>query len=608
MPQKAKHLKTIGDELDLAVKYKRWYPNRNEYLKITEVSQIKQQLNTPVNEFSWIFPKEEAERWLSDLLTFVINFPAYDIGVEALSHYIVIISDDKSRQILVKKIVNEIFLPQKEKDLFKLTDFIIHITEYGIKTNQPLLIRFCEEILQYCLNSKQYKKALYLWSKLIQLEWASSTGHFVSALAQLSQIQGKDDFLYIVNIIGCPPNKQAFMALLSLLKRLSKLPTDIPQNFKFLDSVNDDVPKKYLEFLPKCFAELQSYKWLGSQIKFGYENVDGFYQEIPLLIEKIGLETANKFFENVRDERDDLLTAITAFSIILNQIQKGDTKPKFLNNYLSSIEMCQPQYIDEGIEILMKHWMFFSVQQLETMLNFVETKPKLRNINRISEEIRTNIQKKNRIKRVEDTFTSKIKKENLGHIIFDFTYEFSRFVDIEAWMLFEGHIRNRRYLNEYHNYLIQILLENRFYKIEDYKLKDLYFSLDNAGLHYEADVFAYWLLFHRGIFINPFDTIYRTLSLSNLSYIRPNHAGMLIGQKKAFDSKLIRSIAARIVEMSPKEAESLIEKLDVYMGKYVTSTFGNRLRTLVTDLPPDIIWLEICKALSKQLKSEIKKY
>jgi hypothetical protein len=604
LPTRAENLKTLGDELDLAIKFKEWYANRDEYLKIKVVAQLKH-LAKQINEFSCIFTSQEAEAWLSFILIYVMKLTAYDIGVESLSHYIFMIADDKTRQELVRKIVGEIFIQQKEENLRALAGFIAHISEYGVKTNQNILVEFCKEIMLQCLASKNCPNALRLWENLKHLGWVNTVTWFQTALNVLQQIETKEDFVFIVSNIGCPVDTQAFEALLALLKRSPALSSHLPENIGFLETQNYEDPQGYLNRVSKCFLEVNNYQWLSIQIRFGYENLDGFLEKLPFLTKVVGINTADNLLKYVISANDDLLTVLVTFSTLLNQIQQGNSEPSLTDRYLASVKKCRPENIGIGLEILQKHWEIFSVKQLELMFELFEQKPRrYQNINRSVMEIRTTIQKKNRIKSIQDVFSRGIKKNGLGYIIFDFVSDFSRSADVDAWVLFEKYIQDCEYSNEYHGYLMQILLENQFFKIEDNKLKEMSILLGDAGLTYESDIFIYWLFFRRGIYVNPISTIGRTL---NQSYVLPSDAGIIIGQEYIFDKKYISSLAKIMVQIESIEAEKLIEKLDVFVSGQATNSFENRLIALVSDLAPDVIWIENCRSLSKYIKSELTK-
>lgn len=604
LPWKTDHLKTYGDEVDLAVRYRDWSSNKNIHLKIKVLAQLEQ-LAKQINEFSCIFKGQEAEDWLSALLIFVMKLTAYDVGAESLSYYMYMIADDKARQKLVKKIVDGIFLQKIEGEVKTLAGFIIYITEHGIKTNQNVLLDLCQEILLQCLVSENHTKALRLWNEVKDIEWASSPIWFEEALEKLPKTLAKEDFIFLVDDIGCPANRKVFEALRAILKKSHVLSVHFPENLLFLESLDFEEPQNYLEHISGSFLEVRSYKWLSTQIKFGYESFANFSESLPFLMSEVGIAISHNLQRYVASEEDDFLSALISVSIILSQIKQGELKLTDLNKYLSIIAESRPENIKVGLEILQKYWGYFSVEQLELILNLLDAKSlRFKNINISVLEIRSAIQKKNRIKRIHNMFNTRKRMNNLEYVIFEFVSDFSRSADVESWHLFEKYIREYGYLNEYHVLLIQILVDHKFFRIDDDKLKNILILLTNAGLQYEADVFMYWLFFREGLLVNPVSTISRTLSLF---CVLPAEAGIIIGQEFTFNKKHARKLAHNLSKMAPIEAGGLVEKLDLFLSTQSTSSIENRLRALVSDLTPDEIWHENCKSLSKNIKAELRK-
>lgn len=602
LPRKIKYLATIGDELDVAIRYKNWYADRNNHLRIQVLSQLEQ-LAKQIKEFSCIFTLQEAEEWLSILLTYVMKLSAYDVGAASLSHYFSIITEEKSRQQLINRIVGEILIKQEE-NLRSLTSFIVYLTEHSTKTNQGILVEFCKEILIKCLSSKNSMNALNLWKNIKHLEWANSVLWFKTALVAIPQVQSTDIFFFIVDEIGCPPDGEAFEALLGLLKKSKALEGQLSENVRFLENFQHSDPQKYTEQIASCFFEIMSYKWLTTQIRVGYENLVAFHEMLPHLITKIGIIESEKLLKHVTSEKCDLLVVFIIFSIILDQVQKNNSNQSLVVNHLIIIKECESEYISIGLEILQKHWMHFSIAQLESILLFLESKARRYQRIRLNIiEIRTIIQKNKRIQKIRNIFARKIGKDELGHIIFDYIAEFFRSSDIDAWRLFEEFIQDSGFTNEYHELLVQILLENQFFKTSDTKLKEIAERLRSNDLLYEADVITYWAFFRRGVAINPIKTIVNTLELSSVS---PSDAGKIIGQENIFDKNYFSLLAQKIALMEPIKAEMLIEKLDDYLSKQKSNSLENRLRAFILTLSPQVIWIENCKSLSSSLKSQLR--
>lgn len=602
LPWETKYLNSFGEELDLAIKYKIWYANRDEHLKTRVLNQLEE-LARQINEFSCILTPDEARNWLSFLLVFLIKVTAYDISAQSLSHYMFMITDSNTRRELAKKIAYEIFHQQKDEEFRTLVEFIVFITEHSVKTNQSLLVEFCKEIVLQCLSSKDTLNALKLWEKIRYLDWANSTSWFQSALEAIPTNANKEDFIFIVNKIKCPANKQAFDALLTFLQKSSSLSRNLQQNIRFLENSENYDAQKYVVEILKSYPEVGSYAWLGTQIKFGYDTFSDFSERLPHLVNSIDEVKAKDLIQYTISEKDELLTVFIVFSRILNQTKSDNLKT--IDNDLVFVMGCHSEYINIGLEILQNHWKLFSVEQLISMLNLLNSKSRTYpNINLSIVEINITIQKKNRIEKIKKVFQEDKKRGNLKYFVSDFIFDFSRSADMEAWMLFVEYLRDNGYLDEYRRLLIQILLERKFFNIDNDKLKRLSALLGDAKLTYEADVFVYWLFFQRGISINAIPTILRTLSLS---HVLPTDAGKIIGQEYVFDKKYIRYLANKLIQMDIVEVRRLTKELDDFIVRQATSSFENKIRALVSDLPSDVIWAETCKLLSKSIKLEMKK-
>ena len=591
----------IGEELDAAANIKKSPLENGEPI---DSKDELEELILALRLYEPLLTEKEVAYWLSIVLNKVMKFSAYDDGIAALANHQLIIHNRVIRRQIVNKIVNEIFNDLKGENLISLSDFLKQITEHAIRTNQDVLIDFCREILASALNLKEYRYGLWLWSKLVHLRWATSERLFKDALFELPQIQTKDDFIYIVNEIGCPADKKAFESLFALLIRSKALSNLLPENIKYLHALNMDKPKGYIQQIWKCFLEAKSYRWLNTQVRFGLENFTDFHELLPLLVEKAGVEATDNWLKYIVSINDDLLITLIGFSIILSQIRKGNLEPSLIDRYLGVMRGCRAENIEVAIKIPMEHWDDLSIEQLQHISNFLRLQThKQKNIIQSMREIEIVIQHKIRIEKVRNLFGKKKAREISKQVAMEFVSDFVRSADVEAWSLFEKRLLNHGYQDSYHRHLIVILLENQYFNIESNRLIDLAVMLSNARLFYEADLIIYWLFFQSGVYINPISTIERTLGYH---YVDPADAGVIIKYAHGFNKKRVKPLVNKLVHAYPHDVEKFVVKLDTFVVNHPTHSIENKLIALISDLEPKVIWVESCKSLSKLIKSELK--
>lgn len=600
----SEHLDTLGEELDLAIHYKEWKLNRNEYLAIKVLGQLER-LAKEINNFSPILNLQEAEAWLSHILVFVLKLSAYDIGLISLSHYESLISEKQARKSLVERIAHTVITNKNEGYLDTLAEFIKRVTEHGHKTNKSTLVDFCEEIVLQCLSSEDYKSALILWVKIKHLEWALKPEWFNGAVAALPSNIEIQDLVFIFNTIGCPSNIQSFASLLEIINKSSNLINLIPETIRFLETQAYNRPQEFSNSVFNCFMEVKSYGWVATQIVFGYENIEDYTEALPDLISLFDKVDIDIFFDYAISNQNDLLAILIAFSIIAVEIKKPQSSAQYIVKYLLPVKEYSSRYFDIGLVILKRHWEYFSIDQLLLILNILETKQrKYTNINHCVLEINHTLQKKKRIGRIQNIFSHKINKNNLGHIIFDCIMDISRSMDVEAWKLFEKLLRDKGYSADYQENLLQILLKNNYFSLDDDQLEEFSILLNSAGLLYEADLFVYWMFFHKKLNISPIPSIYRTL---DFYCVLPKTAGLIIDYDLVSNRRKMRALSGKLASIAPSETEFLIQKLDTYISKYPVNSLKIKLKSMFSDVAPETIWLECCKILSKSLKSEIQK-
>jgi len=488
-----KSYRNIGDELDAAVKFlSSPLEHRTSMNSKVELEHYTEALKL----YRPLLTNDEVAEKLSYLLNNVMKQSAYNVGVTALSNHMSIIHEVGFRERLVRRIGVEVFsTPVKAENLDSLSIFIKQITEHAMKTDQDELIDLCQEILILALELRDYRIGLRLWSKVSGLRWANSARWFVTALETLSNLRSKEEFIFIVNDIGCPTDRKCFESLFRLLKRSSNISNQFPENTRFLEMDERDGSQEYLDCIAKCLSEVKSNKWLSTQIGFGCQNYPELPAKLPQLMVGIGIAAADNLLNHVVAAKYDLLTVLVSYSIMLLRTRQSGSDSFDINNYMGLSKDCRPENVNTGLVILESHWGYFSVEALEFMLNILESKStKHQNIESNIIEIRHAIQRKNLTRKIQTLFSNKVKKSNLGYIIRDFVIEFCQSSDINAWKLFETQIRSYDLTVEYRGYLIYVLLENRFFRITDSQLQRISRMLDEANLNYEADIFIYWTL------------------------------------------------------------------------------------------------------------------
>ncbi len=187
IPEKSTHLKTWGDELDLAIRNLYWYPKREEYLNVKIPEQLNDQANQ-ILEFSCFYDDRQVAEWLSLFLTYLMKLKAYDIGIASLTSHSLLLANQDTRKYLASKLLQLIITKQLES-MQTLSVFIAHLTQYANKTNQPLVIDFCKEILIFSISLPNYQAGLRLWSDVHNLDWARGENFFLSAITAIKKLK-----------------------------------------------------------------------------------------------------------------------------------------------------------------------------------------------------------------------------------------------------------------------------------------------------------------------------------------------------------------------------------------------------------------------------------
>jgi hypothetical protein len=601
--------KTDGENLDLAMRHKEWYENRNIYLNVKVYEQLHQLLDQ-IKEFSCIYSDEEVGEWLSKILTFVMRLNAYDIGTDALSSYRALLLEKGIRQQLVFQIVKEAFLEQPVERINALSDFISNVTNFSTSTNQSVLIEFCKDILTACLASKEYRKGFSLWKNLQHLKWISSSDWFVNALSVVPPLNSIQDVFYIINVLGCPANLDSFTSLLSLLQRSPKVALLLPKNLKFLTLFKNISVDEYFSSLQECYDEIKSPRWFITQIQwFDFAILNSASVQADF-IRKLTFADVENFLDCSITFNYSRQTVLFAFSQILRLVYQIHTSDyALLDKYLVSCQQCKTEDIENGIAVLSKKIHDFPYNFLHQLLLFLNSKSEgsLNNYPKIKSfinEVTWLIGHYDRIKNIEKRFLSKIESYEIGWITRQFIPEFIQTGDINAWLLLVSLISKRGFLADYQKAMKYVALGYQPIISKNNQLQSVISGLENKNLIYETDLFVYTLISFGDSSIYPFTTILRTL---NNNSVNINDAGTIIGFERSQDRKYISSLARRMVRHDRTNALLLLGKLDLFVLEHPFSIISMRLKHAIGDISSDIIWTMFCRILSTCIRSETRR-
>ncbi len=208
-----------------------------------ELKQFVQALNL----YEPLLTDDEVADRLGYVLNSVMRQSAYDDGLTAISNYRPIIDDEYSRREIASSIEKEVFDKQvKLQDLDSLANFLTQVTAHAGRIGQYGLIKLCQEILSLALKSANYGFALLLWSKITHLEWAKSETWFDVAIGAISHIKTTEEFVFIVDEIGCPAYQESLSVLGNLLIRSKGLQRKLYKSITFLQNPLSGGVEEYL--------------------------------------------------------------------------------------------------------------------------------------------------------------------------------------------------------------------------------------------------------------------------------------------------------------------------------------------------------------------------
>lgn len=598
-PAKATHLKLWGEQLDLAVRSAQWYPHREDYLRTKIPQQLMEQADQ-ILKFSCIYSEQQIADWLSTILTYLIKLNAYDIGTEALAKHTSLLGQDHSRRDLVQKIVH-LTLEESDDSLPSLVTFIIQVTEYAKRSGQTTLIEFCKEILFFSLSLSKYQRGLNLWVKIAHLSWTTSPDFISAALEQIHAINSSKEFLFIIEDIGCPANKKAFTSLLALLKRS---PINIPAAIKFLEQSANILLANYFENMQKCFQEIESYRWLSTQIHFAIQNYPDLVAHFPNFLAKMPFRTTEKLLDYVAKIKDGRQIALISFSIMRNGINSAN--PASHKLFIKSISFCQNCSSDEikfSLPILSVHWDDFPYEQLLLIQNLL--KQKSSNLDNSAQEIQTVLNHHERRTLLEQKFHSGVDTRDLDWIVQELIPNFIKANDVDAWAILVNNLRERTSIKrDYQESLGRKFLESQAFGVSFYHWHKWQSDLERKGLLFEADLFAYWLIRSRDQKVDISPTISRTLKSRAVNYFT---AGKIIGYERAIDNTYLRLLVQSLMFANLRETQSLGEELSEFISRHSESSIQIRIKSLIADIEPDVVWVEFCKTILSQIRLEFNK-
>ncbi len=600
-PAKSTHLKTWGDELDLAVQGVQWYQHREEFFRVRVPQKLNEQADL-ILKFSCIFSDQEVTDWLSTILTYLMMLNAYDIGAEALARHSSLLSQYQTRQNLVQKIVH-FSLQSTESSITSLANFIIQVTDLANKTGQSTLIGFCKEILYFSLSNVQYQRGLNLWESLSTLSWTKSPEFISPAMDHIIGIDFPEELFLFLGKIGCPADNKVFTSLLDLLKR-SRIRIHVPASIQFLIQLNTVLLPDYFENMHLCFQETESYGWLNTQINFAIQNYPDLVSNFPDFLANMPLSNTEKLLDYVVRIKDNRQIALISFAILLNGIRDNNSVSRgIFNKCISDCQNCNSNELRLSLPILQGHWNDFSKEQLLSIQNLLQQK--LRGLDSNIQEIQIILDHYKRLDLISQKFIEGVAKQDLIGIIDEFIPTLIKATDVGAWQVLSNLTNSWVELRgEYREKLGTRFIENQAFGVSFYQLHKWRADLEGKGLLFEADLFSYWLIRMRDQKVNIGSVISRTLKSKSVDYLT---AGRIIGYERAIDKTYLNFAVQRLLYVSRSETQSLGEELKQYVSKYPESFLPIKIRSWVEDIQPGVVWVEFCKTILSQIIFELQK-
>lgn len=603
--------KTIGAELDDAIEHKKWVESIKTHLDIKVPEQLEE-LYKKINEFSCFYNDKEIGDWLTTILTFVMKLNAYKLGTKAISDYSQLLSQQEIRQNLVKKIIDETLKHPSRPKVAELSEFLVAVTQHAEKSGHTVLIEFCQEILFSILASENYRVGMEIWVSVKQAlqpdSWIASPDWYARAIAVFPDLRKRDDFVYLVETLVCPPRDSVFRSLYEWLQRSPKAAREIENNLTFLAQFGESESLSYLQAVQDCYSEVKSPRWLVTQLQF-------------LLDSKINAHyLLYGFFKHQNDEAviSLLRTASQlgyckqavsiAFSLAKSQVvQKNTLSLNLLNTCLQLIQPCTAADIKFASGILSGFWREFSPEQLEVFLNLFQQKD--RHSSNLSSDISA----------IKDTIRHhKLMQEimGLGKNAKD-NHQFNEWLrkllerifdanDAEAWEYLEKNVVRIKRQADYQKYLPKIVVESMAFGKEANRIEQFKNSIFAKGLRYEVSILAYWLISQRYAPLDNLSEIIRD-TLTEHSQVSPILASAIIGTERCYDKSYASTLANYLLEDLALNAYGLLGFLEQYLKSNPVSFFASNIMIRFGKVDSEDSFTIFIQTLTSQFRLAIKK-
>ena len=603
--EKAGHLPPYGDQLGDSVKHISWEAEIKDLLKIIDQQlknmrggdvkeKILQQLNMLPEGILHYFnfhSDDEIADWLSLIFSYLIKLNAYDFSSETLAKYNSLINRAEFRIQLVAKIAQHT-VDENENIVLQLAQFLSKVTELADSAKQSILLDFCKEILLESLSGDRSYIGLRLWVGIKDLKWVQETDFIVLAVKKLS-ISSKHDFIYFVENVYYTTNRKIFYSFRELLQR-NNIPCPATRHFfeQFDKSKFDDYQISALN----SFREIQSFRMFRSQINFALENYPDSVFLFPNLLEKIPPSVIDSFLDHIARDQDTKLIALITFSIIQNRDSSSNSSSsKLFTKSISFCQNCNISDINYGLSVVSGKWKDVKKWKLSSALQLLTSFLETTNDTLVS----SNVEQIHRVLNQYERQEIIIKRSSQG--VIDKFWLFTEMIpglirdaDFDSWKLLVDNIEKTSVRKIYETELAERFIESDAFGINEDKLKDWAMDLENRGLSFESDLFTAWQIRNGDVFANINPALKRALKSEFHFFI----LAKIIGYKRAIDNNYMGQLLnnnqnIEIVHLR-KDLQGFVDSRPIHSSLV-------RIQSIVKNISPEIIEIELCKTVLRQI-------